>query len=345
MTQSDAPRDRLRVARATNRAPAATRGRRGAAERAPADALVGRHAELARLRAALEAARLGHGGVATVRGEPGIGKTRLLEELVHDAEQCGVLALVGRCHEAADAPALWPWAQVVEGYLERAGIHAIHAHLRPYAAAIAEAIPALRRRLGRTEKVSYLAPGHARFRVLDSMARFLCGAARRDPILVVLEDVHAADAASLRLLEFVAAECRDTGLLLAATYRDLELDEAGTLAATLSALTRGARHDEVSLTGLDAADSTRLIAQAAGAPVADAVVEAVVRQGEGNPLFILELLRSLGEQPSGDHPVGGEERDAGGTLPLGIRRLIAGRLAHLAEPCLRMLTTAAAIGR
>jgi tetratricopeptide (TPR) repeat protein len=283
--------------------------------------------------------------VLTVRGEPGIGKTRLLEEITRDAERRGMLALVARCHEAAEAPALWPWAQVIGEYLERAGVEA---RCRPYVAAVAEAMPVLRRRLGPVEKVVHLEPGHARFRVFDGVARVLASGARTAPLLVVLEDVHAADAASLRLLEFVAHECSRAAVLLAASYRDVEIDDASAVAALLSGLRRTARHDEIHLAGLRPADAARLVEQAAPAPVSGAVVESIVRRSDGNPLFLLELLRALGEELRRDAPAGPCGRatlDLDGDVPLGIRALIGRRLAQLAEPCLRTLATAAAIGR
>jgi len=298
-----------------------------------ASAFVGRGSELRRTLTALEAAASGRRAVVTVRGDPGIGKTRLVEELATYAHERDALVLVGRCYEASDAPGLWPWRHILDSYLKQVDRRCVRAELIPHAAPIAEVFPDLRQRLGVVHRAWYLEPARARFRGFDGLAGFLRAVARRRPVVVVIEDVHAADPSSLRLLEFVARENVDARLLLVATYRDVQVEAASTAAAVLAALAENGG-EEIRLRALDGADATTLVEQAADGRIAESTVRSLVDRGEGNPFFLLELLRSAIEDPRTD-----------GDVPYGIRELVAQRLRHLTAPCRRMLAVAAAIGR
>ena len=102
---------------------------------------VGREAELAALAADLDSAAAGRGGVVLVAGEPGIGKTRLAEELATQATAQGALVLWGRCWEGEGAPAFWPWVQVVRAYIQTVDPMALRREMGAGAADIAQIVP------------------------------------------------------------------------------------------------------------------------------------------------------------------------------------------------------------
>jgi predicted ATPase len=158
---------------------------------------VGREAELAALTADLDAAAAGRGGVVLVAGEPGIGKTRLAEELAAQATARGALVLWGRCWEGEGAPAFWPWVQVVRAYVQAADPAALRHDMGAGAADIAQVVPTVRECLPDLPSPPPTEPEAARFRLFDSLAGFLRGAAARQPLLLILDDLHGADAPSL----------------------------------------------------------------------------------------------------------------------------------------------------
>src|SRR5262245_8661770 len=198
------------VAGDARRAPAAD----GAGAGRPADTFVGREQAMAELRAALDDAFAGRGRLVFLVGEPGIGKTRTAEELVAVARQRGARVHGGRCYEEDGSPAFWPWVQVLRGCIRDVEPRQLAAELGAAAADIAELVPELRQSVPQLPSPPSLPPEQARFRVFDAAATFLRLAARPHPLIVVLDDLHWADKASLLLLQFLAREIRDAHVLL-----------------------------------------------------------------------------------------------------------------------------------
>ncbi|HEY6876700.1 MAG TPA: AAA family ATPase [Polyangiales bacterium] len=214
------------------------------------DTLVGRASELALLERALARAEAGERGLLMLSGEPGIGKTRLLEELAHRGIQRGFRVAWGRMLEVGLTPPFWPWLQVL--------------------AALGPDAP----RLDDLERPS----ASARLARFHEVARFLERAA---PVLVLLDDLHVADAASLQLLEYLLPLSETAHVLLAVALRE---EECGAeLAQCVVRLQR--RAQRLVLPRLDRAASSALVA---GRADADRVFEL----SEGNPLFISELVAS-----------------------------------------------------
>src|SRR5690606_28789984 len=259
--------------------PAARAGDRAAA----GSGFVGRRAELARLRAELDAARARTTRVVLVAGEPGIGKTRLVEELLAAAAADGALTAWGRCHEDVDMPSCWPWAQATRALAEAVGASALGAEERA----------ALEHVLSRANA----APGDPRaapsdaFALFDRWARALAGLARRAPLVVALDDLQWADAASRQLVRFLARERPSLPLLVVGAFRDSEArarDDRGLEPAALA----GGR----GVLALGALSESELGALA-GASGDGAAAASLHRLTGGNPFFAVEILDALGGAP------------------------------------------------
>jgi DNA-binding CsgD family transcriptional regulator/tetratricopeptide (TPR) repeat protein len=306
---------------------------------------VGRAGELAALTADLDAAVGGRGGVVLVAGEPGIGKTRLAEELAARATARGAVVLWGRCWEGAGAPSFWPWVQVVRGYVQvQAGDPAALRHdLGAGAADIAQLVPAVHDCIPDLPIPPPLDSEAARFRLFDSMAGFLRTAAARRPLLLVLDDLHWADMPSLALLRFMSRELEDGGPLVVGSYRHTEVDQGHPLLAAVADLTRG-QHRWLLLGGLDQRDVASFVALVAGAEPSAELAAAVYRKTDGNPFFVTEVVRLLASQGRLD-PAARGAAVLGGGLPEGIRAVVAERLGHLSGDCRRILEVAAVVGR
>ena len=181
---------------------------------------VGRVGEREALAARIAAAQQGGGRVILVSGEPGVGKTRLVEEAV--ARLAPGRVLCGRCQEIEGAPAFWPWIQVLRAYVRATPGDRLRAELGDDAAELARLVPGIRTRCPdvAAPQEETLDAETARFRLFDAIAMFLRTIASTELLVLVLDDLHWADHDTLLLLAFVARELRDQRLLVLGTYRE-----------------------------------------------------------------------------------------------------------------------------
>ena len=311
----------------------------------PSGPFVGREVELARLATALDEAFAGHGRLIMVSGEQGIGKTRLVTELAGLARARGARVLWGRCYEREGAPPYWPWVQAIRAYADLDDLRLLGSELRRHAATVAEIVPELRERLtGLGTPPAPRDPKEARFLLLDSVASFLRRAAAKQVITIVLDNLHAADAGSLLMLEFVARELEGTPLLVVGTYREVALRRGDRLVETLAELTREGSFERLPLRGLTDVEVASLVEAIMGRPAAPELVQAIHRQAEGNPLFVTEVVRLLGQEDTfADER--GPARDWSLRVPEGVRAVIGRRLDQLSAACNDVLRLASVIGR
>ncbi|WP_414937775.1 ATP-binding protein [Amycolatopsis sp. cmx-11-51] len=280
--------------------------------------LIGRDHPAGVLRAEIARAAESHGGLVLVTGEAGIGKTTLVTGAADEAKRLGALVLNGSCWDSASAPGYWPWTQVIRG---------LRRTVEPgrWAAMADSELDVL---LGEA-RGDGAADG---FRLYDAVTSALVAASQERPVVVVLDDLHWADAASLRLLEFAAQHTWFERLLLIGTYRDVEVEAAGHPLRSLM-LPLLAKATSVTLTGLQPDEVGALMARTAGAEPGGALVIEVHRRTGGNPFFVEQTARLW-------HSGGSAE-----TIAPGVADALQRRLSLLPQPVLDLLTTASVLGR
>jgi len=310
-------------------------------ERLAASVFVGRERVLEELRAGLEGAVAGRGRLFLIGGEPGIGKTRLADEVASEASRKGLDVLWGRCWEGGGAPAYWPWVQVVRAYARGRDTGALASRIPAGAMYLARMVPELRDRLSESPESPSPESDHARFYLFDSTTALLRNVANQTPLVIVLDDLHAADGPSLLLLQFLARELRDSRILVVGTYREAEVRRAPEVGQILGDLAREAEH--IPLQGLGEPEVGRFIEKMVGIEPSDAVVRAVHLATGGNPLFVREVVRLLlseGRRDAFAHAGLAIPR-----IPAGVREVIHRRLEPLSGDTLRTLSVASVIGQ
>lgn len=283
---------------------------------------MGRARELADLESVLEETSRGLGTLVLVAGEPGIGKTRLMAETARLATGRGLRVVTGRCWEEGGAPPYWPWIQVVRGLggdLERLATPSTHGGARP-SAVVAEG---------------------ERLRLFDVVARLLGSAAAEAPLLITLDDIHAADEPTLLMLRFLGEALSGSAVLLMASYRDA-VPQVRAQGDTFAELARVGRL--IPLRGLTAADLGDYVETVTGIrPPAEEALRLLEITG-GNPFFVGEVVRLMA---GGDITLSLDVtgRDPLLQVPEEVRGLIRRRLATLPSEAVTLLRVAAVLGR
>jgi DNA-binding CsgD family transcriptional regulator len=289
--------------------------------------LFGREGEQARLRQLLDAAVGGSGGLVLIGGEAGIGKTALATSIAREAHSRGIPVWVGHCYELAATPPYGPWMD--SGIFDQRS----------------EDVPPPPM-LGLGEGSGAASSQAALF---EQMQEFLAAVTRQDPLVLVLEDLHWSDPASLELLRFVARNLDELRALLVVTYRDDEMTRRSPLYRLLPTLVRESEALRIELRRLGKRAVQELVA--ASYPLSEAderrLVSYLADLAEGNAFFTIELLRTLEEElvlhREGE---GWSLEDPGGIrVPSLLRQVIEGRLERLGEETRRLLAVAAVIGQ
>jgi tetratricopeptide (TPR) repeat protein len=276
--------------------------------------LLGRTAELAELDRRVGAAREGLGSVVYIAGEPGIGKTALCAALVDRAERSGIQVYGASADVSVGAFGVW-----------RSVLHAAGIDDRTTVATLDGTGAA------RTSDVE-------QFVVFESVIDALRGAAQKQPLAIVLEDMHAADAASVALLSYLVERLSGTPVLVLATLRQAEAAKDASLGPLLEAAAK--RGDVMELSGLGSDDVATFIESAGGRPPAPGTVDAIHRATAGNPLFLVELTRLLRSSGQLERPVSGMALP----IPVNVRDAIRRRLQQLDADVLTALEIGAIHG-
>lgn len=331
---------------------------------------VGRQHEIALLWKRFEIAIGGRAGVALITGEPGIGKTRLLEEMAARAVRVGATVLHGGASEAEGMPPYLPFLEALGRHIQTAPLQQLREQAGLTAAILSTILPELGARLGEVPASYPLPAEQARLRLYEALGAFLaaiasppatpllCGGDCRSPpqgggLLLILDDLQWADAASLDLFCYVARHQPAARLLLLGAYREGEVGGNSALERALNELTRLRVLTTVTLAPLRAEEVAALAANYLGGSVDPAVGRFLHAQSEGNPFFAEELLHGWLETGLLARRV----KDAAGcsswtlvappksTLPPSIVGAVRQRLARLPPPVVDLLRIAAIIGR
>jgi len=298
---------------------------------------VGRDDALETLHESLLAAARGEQRVSLIGGPAGIGKTRLASELSPRAQELGFEVHVGRCFDHEGAMPFWPWLQLVRGITSgaRTGTTAqrIHAELPELGWLDAELVDT-----PKAPEQGGFDRAEARFRYFDVVGRFLERVSVEHPLLLILDDLHWADAASLLLLEFVMTSARAARIHLVATFRDPPRPER-TLARVLAAAARHPFTERLDLRGLHREAVSVLLERAADRSPEPAVVDAVLSATSGNALFVTELAK-LAEQGQLDVA----DLSLGLPVPKRVRDVLRWQFLHLTPSCRRLLRLLSVVG-
>jgi tetratricopeptide (TPR) repeat protein len=314
----------------------------------PKQVFVARENEMTGLRRALADALNGTGSFVLVGGEPGVGKTTLVKELIREAESQGALALFGRCYESEGAPPYSPFVEMLGKALSVMPAEMVREDMSDDAPEVARMVPEIRNRFPDIPAPLELPPEQQRRYFFNAVSSFIGRGAKRFPLLLVMDDVHWADVPTLLLIEHMAELVPTMRVLGVGTYRDVDLDVSRPLAATLERMIRARTVTRLDVKRFGRADVSRMIAALAGKPPPDRLVDAIFEETEGNPFFIEEVFRHLMEEGKILDATGAFNSDVHvGELdvPESVRLVIGRRLDRLGPEARKALAAGSVVGR
>lgn len=294
---------------------------------------VGRERELSLLRQASSAMLHGSAQYVLLAGEPGIGKTRLIDEFLSSLDPATSRILVAHCIDWQGSPAYWPWTRLLRDLLAYIGEQALLDYSGEHRDRIAMLLP----ELGAAERASEpsMHPERARFEQFEAVRTLLTRAAAERSIVLVIDDIHWADAPSLALLQYLAESIRTARMLTIAAFRSFEVERDSPLEQTLAAIARHPGHLRMNLGRLTPDAVRSFVEMTASDDLERRLLDKAVQSAEGNPFFMKELSRLHTDQ----HFPGGN------SVPESVREVIRQRLQRLTAPCFRHLSIASVIGR
>ncbi len=263
---------------------------------APQNPMVGREREMASLLAGLEHAAIGRGSLFLISGEPGVGKTRLAQQLAAAAHARRFAVLSGNCSDQdEEAVPYLPFVEILESCVDRAtdGLPALLGEQGPE---LARLLPRLRRMLPDLAAPLDLPPQQSRRHLFHCFCDFVARLAREQPLLLILEDLHWADDSSLSLLDHLAHRISASPIVIAGTYRNVGLNLTRELAKTLENFFRSRLAVGIKLKGFPRSEVGEMLEALSGQAPPAAVVGEIHGETDGNPFFIEELFRHLEEE-------------------------------------------------
>jgi DNA-binding CsgD family transcriptional regulator len=286
--------------------------------------LVGRDRELDLLRGHLSAVHGGRGSLVLIGGEAGIGKTALAGVICREAENTGAHVLTGHCYDRIETPPYGPWLEIARRFDVSPGT-------------------------GDEQPVPRLDEAASQADLFAQARDFFAARATMRPLVLVLEDLHWADRASLDLLRFVARGIDGLPLLLVATYRGEEVDMRHPLTGLVPLLVREAPTERLGLRPLDTAAAQALVRARFGLSetAVHRLATYLIERTEGNPLFVTELLRTIEEERLLDRLTKRSDSAslARTPVPALLKQIVDDRLSRLGDETAALLAVAAVVGQ
>jgi pilus assembly protein CpaF len=314
----------------------------------PGDGFVGREQERLDIRLVLDRAATGTGGLVLLAGAPGIGASRLAAEAAAEAARKGWVVLAGRCTEHDETP-YEPFRDVLAGAVAAAPHRPLREMAATSGATLAELVPGLRSKLRGAAAGSEPAVRGRREALFRAAFDLLVAAQGARPMLVILDDLHWADEASVLLLRDLAERVGNSKIVIIGTYWDTDLDPARPFTSVVSRLLRRRRAQRISLGRLTDAEVEKMLTSLAGGSLTPVQLIGIQAATEGNPLFVEHSYLYMAES---EGILGGVRARAQTSyteedleLAQSVRGLIGRRLERLSEPAHRMLIAAAVVGR
>ena len=301
---------------------------------------VGRAAELRSLVLALD--QSAHGGPQTrvVIGEAGVGKSSLVRQLVPECRLRGAVVVTGRAMESESRPPFGPWAEAL------AGVYALGLAPKRAWPLLGRLVPVLRGGATRSVDDTVIDPSQGH-QLMQELVAFLRGASEARPLLITLEDMHWGDMASWDALEYVLTQLTTERICIALTVRSEEA-AYGAVRERRQRLTRDDRVRELRLERLTVTEVREWLQGALHrTDLGDDLLDFVLRHTEGNAFLVMQLMRTMVEEHVFNYTGAAWEWaiPATLTLPTGMTDLVGRRLSRLPPEALRVLVTAAALGR
>jgi ABC-type oligopeptide transport system substrate-binding subunit len=314
-------------------------------ERIERGRMVGREQEMQEARALWNRTLSGEGQMLLISGEPGIGKTRLVRELVTQAEVSGGQALVGISYAEGGTPYA-PFRQIIRevlgnGFGEKLGLPNL------VLADLLNLAPELRSRYPDLLENPRAAPQAEQQRLFENLLIFHTVLSGYAPLLVVLEDAHWADSGTLSLLRYLARHTRRQRVMIVATYHEVEEDQARPLHEVLLDLNRERLATRLKLARLGREETAELLSVLFDRDVSPEFSDGLYRETEGNPFFIEEVAKELVESGKLYYEDGRWHRPRMAELgiPQSVRVAIQSRVGKLPPDSQETLHLAAILGR
>jgi ATP/maltotriose-dependent transcriptional regulator MalT len=314
--------------------------------RIPCPQFIGRREELSWLQERLHGACNGRGGLVLVAGEAGVGKTRLINEVVDRHRRPEIRILEGRCSPFETELSYGPFVEAFRGLTRSLTPPGIRTLLGPYASEVSKLLPEVSQALPELQPNPPLSPPEEKSRLFESLYLLLHRLAAERPLIVTLEDLHWGDPASLELLGFLSYRIRADRALVLATFRLEELPRAEMLRRLREELTRTREAEELTLRPLGPLETDELLEEvfAGVVPTTEELRAWIYHSSEGNPFYTEEIVRSLVDSVG---PV--DHLDAGVLsrvpVPPSLRDAVLARLQQLTPSARDVLRTAAVLGR
>ncbi len=306
-----------------------------------------REGELGIVRRVVAAIAGGQGQVVSLSGEPGVGKTRLAEQALREAEQQGFRTVRGRSHQDEQPVPYAIWVQLVRGVARDAPASLLYKLCAGCDAELGRLVPEVQPYLDRASALPGEPSEEARLRLFEAIARFFVNLARESPVAALLDDLQWADPGSLRILAYVAEAARAHRVLLLVTYRDSVEEGTPALSGLVQELARGRLVVPIAVKPMEGLPAQQLVAAVLGTPTPPTeLIQVACQKTGGNPLFVEELIRSMLEERqlvrSSDGWVAGSLTQAG--VPSTLREVILKRVGRTGPDAQRILSVAAVLG-